>query len=96
MTGHETPSGGSEASDALGLDMREPTGSESDPCAVVLAREEASQRLAQLTERERVYLALQGLGYTYVEMAQATSASLRTVERQVLRGRRKLAANGSH
>ena len=40
-----------------------------------------------LSGRERLYLYLQGLGYSYREMAQLTSASVRTVERQVLRAR---------
>ncbi len=47
------------------------------PCAVVVAR---------------VCLALQGHGYDYTEMAHLTSATIRTVERQVLRARSKLAA----
>jgi DNA-directed RNA polymerase specialized sigma24 family protein len=58
----------------------------------VVAHDEASRRLAILTDRERVYLALQGHGYDYTEMAHLTSATLRTVERQVLRARSKLAA----
>jgi len=45
-----------------------------------------------LTDRERLYLYLQGLGYSYTEMAQSTSASRRTVERQVLRARAELDA----
>jgi DNA-directed RNA polymerase specialized sigma24 family protein len=58
----------------------------------MVARDEASQTLAILTDRERLYLALQGHGCDYTEMAHMTSATLRTVERQVLRARRKLAA----
>jgi DNA-directed RNA polymerase specialized sigma24 family protein len=43
-----------------------------------------------LSDRERLYLYLQGLGYSYSEMAQSTTSSRRTVERQVLRARTKL------
>jgi DNA-directed RNA polymerase specialized sigma24 family protein len=47
-------------------------------------------RLPALSDRERLYLYLQGLGYRYSEMAKLTSASVRTVERQVLPARSKL------
>jgi hypothetical protein len=61
--------------DNADLELAEPVGSAPDPCAVVVARAEASQRLAILTDRERVYLALQGHGYDYTEMAHLTSAT---------------------
>ena len=61
-----------------------------DPLAVALARDDARRRLARLTGREREFLALQALGLSYSEIAQATGASIRTVERQLLRARRKL------
>jgi DNA-directed RNA polymerase specialized sigma24 family protein len=89
----ETPAGAFQPpGDNADHELAEPVGSAPDPCAVVVARDEASQRLAILTDRERVYLALQGHGYDYTEMAHMTSATLRTVERQVLRARSKLAA----
>lgn len=68
----------------------EPAGDAPDPLAVVLQRDDARRRLARLTEREREFLALQVLGLTYTEIAQATGASPRTGERQILRARRKL------
>jgi len=68
----------------------EPAGDAPDPLAVVLARDDARRRLARLTDREREFLALQALGLTYTEIAQATGASPRTAERQILRARRKL------
>jgi RNA polymerase sigma factor (sigma-70 family) len=64
-----------------------------DPYELAIAHAEHQQRLTQLralSERERLYLYLQGLGYSYSEMATLTSASVRTVERQVLRARSKL------
>jgi len=68
----------------------EPAGDAPDPLAVVLARDDSRRRLARLTDREREFLALQALGLSYTEIAQATGASPRTAERQILRARRKL------
>jgi len=68
----------------------DPAGDAPDPLAVVLQRDDARRRLARLTDREREFLALQVLGFSYTEIAQATGASPRTAERQVLRARRKL------
>lgn len=68
----------------------DPAGSAPDPLAVVLERDDSRRRLARLTDREREFLALQALGFTYTEIAQATGASPRTAERQILRARRKL------
>lgn len=48
--------------------------------------------LRALPERQRVFLWLQGLGLSYAEVAHCTGATPRTVERQILRARRKLAA----
>jgi RNA polymerase sigma factor (sigma-70 family) len=71
-------------------ELIEPAGDAPDPLAVVLERDDTRRRLARLTARERQFLALQVLGLTYGEISQATGASWRTVERQVLRARRKL------
>lgn len=68
----------------------DPAGDSPDPLAVVLERDDARRRLARLTDRERQFLALQALGLTYTEIAQATATSPRTAERQILRARRKL------
>ena len=45
-----------------------------------------------LTERQRRLIWLQGLGFSYREMAERENATLRTVERQVLRARGRLRA----
>jgi len=68
----------------------DPAGNAADPLAVVLERDDSRRRLARLTDRERQFLALQALGLTYTEIAQATGSSPRTAERQILRARRKL------
>ena len=45
----------------------------------------------RLPERQRRLLWLQGLGFSYAEMAGVTGDSQRTVERQLMRARQKLA-----
>jgi len=96
MTRKESPVGGFlPTPDGVALELPEPAGESPDPCEVAIAHSEHAQRVEQLrtlTDRERLYLYLQGLGYSYTEMAQSTSASRRTVERQVLRARAKLDA----
>ena len=47
-----------------------------------------------LSERQRRLIWLQGLGFSYREMADHEQASLRTVERQVLRARGRLREAG--
>jgi RNA polymerase sigma factor (sigma-70 family) len=71
-------------------ELAEPAGHAPDPLNVIADRDEARRRLARLTDREREFLALQALGLSYSEIAQATGSSLRTVERQILRARHKL------
>lgn len=74
-------------------ELPEPTSDTPGPCEVVIAREQLSDRAAQLkrlTEREWLFLYLRGLGYSYTEMATLTASTARTVERQVLRGHAKL------
>jgi RNA polymerase sigma factor (sigma-70 family) len=96
VTHRETPSGGFlPAPDGVALELPEPAGESPDPCELAIAHDEHAQRVEQLralTGRERLYLYLQGLGYSHTEMAQSTQASRRTVERQVLRARAKLNA----
>lgn len=55
---------------------------------------ELRERLADvrvLPPRQRQMVLLQGFGYRYEEIAAATGSSVRTVERQLLRARRRLA-----
>lgn len=47
--------------------------------------------LRSLPERQRRLVWLQGLGLSYSEMALQTGSTVRTVERQLLRARRRLA-----
>jgi hypothetical protein len=88
----EIPTGGwtGQDEDADGQ-LPEPAGDTPDPLDVVISHEhtpELKGRLAMLAGRERQFLALQALGLTYQEIA-ATGASIRTVKRQILPGRRK-------
>jgi RNA polymerase sigma factor (sigma-70 family) len=74
-------------------ELAEPCGALRGPLTRVLddeTREEAWRRLRTLTARERRLVGLQALGLSYGEIAALTGDSLRTVERQVLRARRKL------
>jgi RNA polymerase sigma factor (sigma-70 family) len=71
-------------------ELPEPQAHGADPLAVTVQRDEARRRIGRLTERERQFLALQAAGLTYEEIAKRLSVSVRTVERQILRGRRKL------
>jgi RNA polymerase sigma factor (sigma-70 family) len=48
------------------------------------------EALRSLPERQRRLVWLQGIGLSYAEMADHTGATERTVERQLLRARRKL------
>lgn len=48
------------------------------------------EALRSLPERQRRLVWLQGIGLSYAEMADHTGATTRTVERQLLRARRKL------
>lgn len=48
-----------------------------------------------LPERQQRLVWLQGLGFSYAEIAGATGDSRRTVERQLVRARRTLAGDGS-
>lgn len=50
-------------------------------------------QLASLPARQRRLLWLQAFGFSYAEMAAETGASLRAVERQLCRGRRRLAGS---
>ena len=96
VTHGETPAGGFlPAPDGVALELPEPAGESPDPCELAIAHADHARRVEQLralSNRERLYLYLQGLGYSYTEMAQSTAASRRTVERQVLRARAKLNA----
>lgn len=75
-------------------ELREPAGHAPDPSEVAVGRDELRRRLAALTAREREFLALQAVGLTYQEISARLHVTLRTVERQLLRGRRKLRVGG--
>ena len=77
-------------------DLEQP-GELADPPSPAIALEERitdrldrRSQLQALSVRERRYLTLQALGLSYHEIAIYEQASLRTVERQLQRGRRKL------
>jgi RNA polymerase sigma factor (sigma-70 family) len=92
----EVPVGGWCAEPAQG-ELAEPAGTTGDPVAVAIEHERSAEprdRLSVLTARERQFLGLQAAGLSYHEIAQ-TGASMRTVERQILRARRKLRNAGA-
>ncbi|HET9104508.1 MAG TPA: sigma-70 family RNA polymerase sigma factor [Solirubrobacteraceae bacterium] len=63
------------------------------PGPAVVAEQRCQLGIVQsLNARQRRLIWLQGLGFSYQEMADREQASLRTVERQVLRARGRLRA----
>lgn len=46
--------------------------------------------IRSLSQRQQRLLWLHGLGFSYAEIAARTGSTTRTVERQLLRGKRKL------
>jgi RNA polymerase sigma factor (sigma-70 family) len=97
-TGRETPAGAFLAEAEHPAELPEPPAEHSDPLELALAHEQLAHlraRLLALTERERRYLALKAAGLSYREIAAVeTGVTLRTIERQILRGRRKLNDRG--
>jgi RNA polymerase sigma factor (sigma-70 family) len=80
--------------DEEGHELPEPAGDAPDPAVVAAGRDEVRRRLETLTARERQFLTLQALGLSYEEISVRLDASVRTVQRQILRGRRKLRRGG--
>jgi RNA polymerase sigma factor (sigma-70 family) len=81
-------------SDVADCELPEPVGAAPDPSVIASERDLVCRRLAALTARERQFLALQALGLSYVEISVRLDVTVRTVQRQVLRGRRKLREGG--
>ncbi len=78
-------------------DLGEPISDAPSPLDQTIAHEhtdELRDQLRRLTDRQRQFLALQAAGLTYAEIAERTATGLRTVERQILRGRHKLTDRG--
>jgi RNA polymerase sigma factor (sigma-70 family) len=78
-------------------DLGEPISDAPSPLDQTIAREDTDElrdQLRGLTDRQRQFLALQAAGLTYAEIAERTATTLRTVERQILRGRHKLTGRG--
>ncbi|MGI8411552.1 MAG: RNA polymerase sigma factor [Solirubrobacteraceae bacterium] len=92
--GREATVGGWLADTDTPQELPEPAGDAADPLAIAVQRDEARRRLLVLTDRERQFLALQALGLNYEEIGEQTGASRRTVERQILRARRKVRQGG--
>jgi RNA polymerase sigma factor (sigma-70 family) len=83
LSSRETPAGAFRTSGEVdALELVEPAAEHRSPCELAIAHAEHDQRVEQLralTDRERLYLYLQGLGYSYTEMAKSTATSRRTV-----------------
>ena len=78
-------------------DFGEPVSDAPSPLEQMIATEHSNElrdELRPLTDRQRQFLALQAAGLTYAEIAERTATTLRTVERQILRGRHKLTERG--
>jgi RNA polymerase sigma factor (sigma-70 family) len=86
--------GGSMAGGEVGeREFAEPVASSRGPLERVMdveATDAARARLRGLPLRERRAVALYGAGLSYVEIAETTGDSVRTVERQLGRARRRL------
>jgi RNA polymerase sigma factor (sigma-70 family) len=98
-TGRDTPAGALLPTEGgTPGEPSEPAGERGDPLELALAHEHSRglrERLLALRERERRYLALHAAGLSYREIAATEGGvSLRTVERQILRARRKLKGGG--
>jgi RNA polymerase sigma factor (sigma-70 family) len=78
-----------------GDELAEPAGDAPDPMVIAAERDDVRRRLAALTVRERQFLTLQALGLSYEEISARLGVTVRTVERQILRGRRKLRVGGA-
>jgi RNA polymerase sigma factor (sigma-70 family) len=63
--------------------------------AELVAMRARLEALRTLSERQQRFVWLQGFGLSYAEMADTTGSTPRTVERQILRARRKLGMVGS-
>jgi RNA polymerase sigma factor (sigma-70 family) len=75
-------------------ELPEPVGAAPDPSVIAGERDRVRSLLAALTDRERQFLALQALGLSYDEISRELGVTARAVERQILRGRRKLRDGG--
>jgi RNA polymerase sigma factor (sigma-70 family) len=96
--GREIPVGAWQPEAVYGRELPESAADGPGPLDSALEHEDSDalrDRLGTLTGRERQFLALQGAGLSYREIAVRMGVTVRTVERQVLRGRRKLDRGGS-
>ena len=79
LNARETPAGAFRSTGEVdALELVEPAAEHGSPCELAIAHAEHDQRVEQLralTDRERLYLYLQGLGHSYAEMAQSTAVS---------------------
>lgn len=77
------------------LPEHEPACLSADPLPAAILVREALEAVAALPSRQAEMVALHAGGHSYAEIAEQTGDSLRTVQRQLLRGKRRLAAYGT-
>lgn len=94
----QVPVGTFRGADCEAGELPEPLAADGDPLTLAIASEEHQRRVRQLRKLkplERRDLFLLALGYTYVEVSEATSQTVARVNRHVASGRATLRRFGA-